>query len=1453
VTAPLSLPRRILADAGYAADAAHNVWVRDGRDTPAFAYSDGDEVEERIAAAIKGSDDVSLQSEELRRFQVDWPSIYHLSATRANLLRSISNVFKGASVLEIGAGCGAITRFLGEAGARVVALEGSPRRAAIAASRCRDLPDVAVVNERFDAFAPEQRFDVVTLIGVLEYSRMYTAGDDPIQETLRRARDLLTDDGVLIIAIENQLGLKYFAGIPEDHIGRSMAGIQDDYTDRTVVTFGKAELERRLASAGFARNGFALPFPDYKLPLNIVLPSGINHSGFDAATLGAQGTRADRQVRFTPLFSIGRTFDVIGRNGLLADMANSFLIIAGKSAASPSFETIAPGILAEQYSTERQPAYNKAARFREMNGTIAVERFRLAPDATATSRVIAHHIEDEAYLRGKRWTDRLDAILSRRGWTLDEVAVWFDVWLRAILREANLEGPVTLEQPVPGILMDATPGNLIVDSDGNSTFFDLEWSLLSPTTLGYLAFRAIKLSLGQLTAVAMPKDPQLLHTDTLLRVILRRCGFIVTTSHVQQYLDTEAAFVAEVLGELTRDIPLGPYKMESLAVLPDVAALLSHHASATADALRSTSFVYADSENLQGEADQLKALLAAAEAELTEIRSHALRSDVQLSEEIRKALNDARIARTDAISKLELAQQETLGLQRIVSAHEEELRLVKRSLSWKLTAPLRWAKRFASRVRGGARRRLASGAKRMYEATPLAPRHKRAVKGSIFRVAAPFLRGTAAFQRWEAHERTSGPIRPGGASSRSTAATMVDTSVGNVLWQADGVREWSDYPEVRDRIDTETRALRASRQASPMPQLDYSRIKPEEVAGRIGLPATDNPRVTILVPVYNHLSTTLECLASIVASMTPDDPSFEVLVANDASTDATAQVLASVRNLRIVNQPSNLGFLLNCNTAAAQARGDILILLNNDVQVTTGWLGKLVACLESDERIGAVGPRILYPNGWLQEAGTRLHRDGSAEMLGLNDQADLPRYQYTRDVDYCSGACLALRRADFDRLGGFDTGYAPAYCEDSDLCMRLRAEGRRIVYCADTEVVHQLSTTSDAMPSEYKLSCIARNLDRFATKWREDLDSMNEVRTIAFYLPQFHPIAENDVWWGPGFTEWTNVTKARPNYVGHYQPRLPADLGYYDLRLTEVMEKQAELARRYGVGGFCFYYYWFAGKRLLERPIEKMLETGKPDFPFCLCWANENWTRRWDGQENEILMAQNHSDQDDLAVIHDLMRYFRSPNYIRIDDKPLILVYRITLFPDFARTASIWREECRRAGMGEIYIAQVESFELAAAGKNPKDMGCDAAVEFPPQGMAQPIDLNAPLLNPQFQGAVADYRDIAVRYATRELPAYKRFMGVMPGWDNTARRQDNSYSFTEATPGSFQAWMETTVARTKQQFSGDERLVFINAWNEWAEGTYLEPDRRFGHTFLEAHRNALDADYLARNDKYSLG
>lgn len=1450
-----------LHGAGYVLDPEHRVWSHATRPAEPFAYSDGDEVEQRISGAIASSSDVSLFSAELERHQIDWPSVYHLSADRANLLRPIGELFTAARVLEIGAGCGAITRYLGERGAQVLALEGSPRRASIAASRCRDLPGVTVVNDRLDALKIDAKFDVVTLIGVLEYARMYTAGEDPIAETLRRAQQLLSDDGVLIVAIENQLGLKYFAGIPEDHLGRAMAGIEDGYRHDGVVTFGKQELQQRIAAAGYARSEVAMPFPDYKLPSNVILPAALRAGdAFDAASLAGQAARKDKQIRYSPLFSMSRAFAVLGRNGLLDDMANSFLVIAGKSQASVTLDQLAPGVLAELYSTQRHPAYKKLSRFTLTEKGIRVSRERLIPAATLESRLLLNHATEETYLKGQHWSERLEQIVVMPGWSLQDVSDWFGVWLSA-LAKAMPGLPKTealqIDTPVPAELFDAMPDNLIVDPDGQARFFDLEWHFHAPLTVGYLGFRALKLTLGTLLGVAVPTDRQLLHTATLIRETFRKHGLVLTSTHIQTYLDLEATLIAEVQGEYTGVLDLADYQSQVLALSPDVGGLLAGHSSAQA--------TLAESAELRAAINELIDRLdtpAEAPAQLVEEQPVDV-IDIEAVKQAarREAKNEARDEHERLRAELERfrVEQERLRGDLGQAVHQrqalaDELTLMRQSHSWKVTAPLRSSRAKMKSLKVGLRQRTVATVKSVYRRLPIGMGTKLAVKTALFRAFGPLFSRTAAYRRWRAYQGTHAPSPTFSPVSAPAYQAPGPMQTSGTLWHADGVREWTDYGTVKQRIAERSQALRAERKPASFSLLDFSRLSAAEAAKKVELPAPKmQPTVTILVPAYNHLSVTLECLASIAAAQRPGDPDFEVLVANDASTDDTAAILATVPNLRVVNQSVNLGFLRNCNAAAKEARGKYLLFLNNDVQVTPGWLKALFDCLDGDVTVGAAGPRIVYPNGWLQEAGTRWHRDGTAELVGLNDQPDLPRYSYDRDVDYCSGACLLVRQAEFQSMGGFDESYAPAYCEDSDLCMRLRANGKRIVYCGQSTVLHHLSLTSEALPSEYKLNCIAQNLDTFTSRWREQLDALDTVRTIAFYLPQFHPIPENDLWWGHGFTEWTNVSKAQPNYVGHYQPRMPADLGYYDLRVAEILEKQAELARRYGIGGFCFYYYWFAGHRLLERPIEQMLATSKPDFPFCLCWANENWTRRWDGQEHELLIAQKHSEEDDVAVIHDLMRYFRQSNYIRIHGKPLILVYRTTLFPDFARTASLWREVCRKEGIGEIYIAQVESFELATSGARPEQFGCDASVEFPPQGMAEPIALPGQQLNPEFQGAVADYRDIAVNYATRELPPYKRFMGVMPGWDNTARRQHNSYIFDAATPGAFQAWLETTVERTKQQFSGDERIVFINAWNEWAEGAYLEPDRRFGHSFLQAHANALDADKLARQNKYSLG
>ena len=343
------------------------------------------------------------------------------------------------------------------------------------------------------------------------------------------------------------------------------------------------------------------------------------------------------------------------------------------------------------------------------------------------------------------------------------------------------------------------------------------------------------------------------------------------------------------------------------------------------------------------------------------------------------------------------------------------------------------------------------------------------------------------------------------------------------------------------------------------------------------------------------------------------------------------------------------------------------------------------------------------------------------------------------------------------------------------------------------------------------------------------------VRAIAFYLPQFHPIPENDRWWGPGFTEWTNVTRARPSFVGHYQPHLPADMGFYDLRVAETRARQAALAREYGIHGFCYYYYWFAGKRLLETPVEQMHASGEPDFPYCLCWANENWTRRWDGADREILIAQNPSRADDERLIRDLLPHFRDPRYIRVDGRPLFIVYRIGVLPDVAQSAELWRRIAREEGVGELYLCAAKTYDTG----DPTFYGFDAVVEFPPHGL-RTVTMHDQLdfLDPEFSGTVVDFRQFVVDCIATRDPSYRLHRTVMPGWDNTARRMHQALVFQHASPEVYELWLREVVMRARRA-PRDERLVFVNAWNEWAEGAHLEPDRKFGRQYLEATLRAL--------------
>jgi hypothetical protein len=340
----------------------------------------------------------------------------------------------------------------------------------------------------------------------------------------------------------------------------------------------------------------------------------------------------------------------------------------------------------------------------------------------------------------------------------------------------------------------------------------------------------------------------------------------------------------------------------------------------------------------------------------------------------------------------------------------------------------------------------------------------------------------------------------------------------------------------------------------------------------------------------------------------------------------------------------------------------------------------------------------------------------------------------------------------------------------------------------------------------------------------------DDPQLISFYLPQFHPIPENDEWWGKGFTEWSNVVRARPLFPGHQQPHLPADLGFYDLRLPEVRQAQADLAREFGIHGFCYYHYWFNGKRLLGRPFDEVLASGQPDLPFCLCWANENWTRRWDGRDKEILIQQRYCEEDDRDHIRWLATAFRDPRYIRVGGRPLFLVYRVSALPNPARTAAEWREEARALGVGELYLCRVESF--ADDRDDPRTIGFDAGVEFQPDA----LNLSFPVF--QDTNKIYDYPVTVEQMRQRAATTYPRFPCVMPSWDNSARRKWGAVIFRDSSPRLYEEWLEDVLLKCPTAESG-ERIVFINAWNEWAEGNHLEPCQRWGHGYLEATRNAL--------------
>ena len=359
--------------------------------------------------------------------------------------------------------------------------------------------------------------------------------------------------------------------------------------------------------------------------------------------------------------------------------------------------------------------------------------------------------------------------------------------------------------------------------------------------------------------------------------------------------------------------------------------------------------------------------------------------------------------------------------------------------------------------------------------------------------------------------------------------------------------------------------------------------------------------------------------------------------------------------------------------------------------------------------------------------------------------------------------------------------------------------------------------------------------------------SVSLARAIALYLPQFHPIPENDSWWGKGFTEWTNTAKAKPLFKGHYQPHIPADLGFCDLRVPEVRTEQASLARSFGIEAFCYYHYWFAGRRLLHRPFDEVLSSGVPDFPFCVCWANETWSGIWHGAPKRVLVEQTYpGEEDHRNHFNTLLPAFRDPRYLRVDGRPLFWLYKATTMPNVEQFLDLWRTMARESGLGDLYIITT----TRATEPDVTKLGFDGFANMPKLSQRpwiskrQPIDwLRNQVRIRRGVPNTVPFKKFAQENMAIKTDTHEEYPIVIHSFDNTPRSGVNGVVYTNPSPVIYGELLKAAVQSLAHK-PIDRRIVFLKSWNEWAEGNHLEPDLRTGSSYLEVVSQAFKSSGL---------
>ncbi|MBC8718493.1 glycoside hydrolase family 99-like domain-containing protein [Ochrobactrum sp. Marseille-Q0166] len=639
----------------------------------------------------------------------------------------------------------------------------------------------------------------------------------------------------------------------------------------------------------------------------------------------------------------------------------------------------------------------------------------------------------------------------------------------------------------------------------------------------------------------------------------------------------------------------------------------------------------------------------------------------------------------------------------------------------------------------------------------------------------------------------------------------------------------------------------------------------------------------LVICVHNAPNETRACLESVLLNSGDIN---KIIIVDDASDEETREILSAfastVPHIKIIRNETAIRYTKAANSGINLSDADIVTLLNSDTIVPLNWAVRTQQCFLNHPELGILGP---MSNAASYQSVPAFQ--STSTQTAVNE---LPRGVSVQDVDnFCAyvahdypvsyvplvhGFCFTITRRCIDEVGCFDEELFPeGYGEETDYCFRAADAGFALGVSTDIYVFHSKSKSYE---SELRIDLMKfgweKLLSRYgvrrlkdAIKHMELQPNFNKVRQAvrtryygavethaasqqiivsAFYLPQFHPIDVNNENWGEGFTEWFNVVRAKPRFPGHVQPKLPGALGFYDLRLPEIHRQQVDLAQQYGVNNFCMYYYRFGKKRIMQKPSEVFSSLGQSSVTYCLCWANESWTRAWDGATSDVILEQTYDEDTLNGLVNDICESIELGSYQMIDGRPVFMIYQVAAIPNFSLFLSEIRTRVRTRTGFSLIIGSVFSLQF-----NEKHLEhVDFVVQFPPHRIVRTgprITIQSDKIGP-FDATRKDYYESYEAVMETALNSAnflpKMLMGVCPDWDNTPRRQTNAHTLIGSSPELFRKWVSSCKAITLSRFEEGRisyPMIFVNAWNEWAEGAVLEPSADHGYDYLNALKSGL--------------